>query len=206
MMDKFRPNLIKKLGVNNLKKIEAAGVGLAGAGGLGSNCAANLVRTGLKRLTIVDFDVVSPSNLDRQFYFKDQVGMKKVDALKVNLLRINPGLELKVINKKINSKNAKKLFRDCGIIIECLDCAEYKSMFIGEMIGTGKFIVSASGLGGVGLSDQIKVRRIKKNLVIVGDLKSDISMLPALSPRVNVAAAKQADVVLEYIIKKLDAF
>ncbi len=202
MIDKFRSNLVKKLGANGLKKIETARVGIAGAGGLGSNCAASLARTGFKKLTIVDFDIIDPSNLDRQFYFKDQVGMKKVDALKINLLRINPGLELKMINKRINSKNAQKLFRDCDIVVECFDRAEYKSMFIGELIGTGKFIVSASGLGGVGLSDQIKVHRIKNNLVVVGDLKSDISMLPALSPRVNVAAAKQADVVLEFVFNK----
>ncbi|TBR19632.1 sulfur carrier protein ThiS adenylyltransferase ThiF [bacterium] len=202
MIDKFRSNLIKKLGVNDLKKAETARVGLAGAGGLGSNCAANLVRTGFKKLTIVDFDIIDPSNLDRQFYFKDQVGMRKVDALKINLLRINPGLELKVINKKINSKNAKELFRDCDIVVECFDRAEYKSMLIGELIGAGKFIVSASGLGGIGSSDRIKVHRVKNNLTIVGDLKSDISMLPALSPRVNVAAAKQADVVLEFVLNK----
>ncbi len=206
MKDEFRLNLIKKLGTNDLKKIERVRVGIAGAGGLGSNCAASLARTGFKKLTIADFDFVEPSNLDRQFYFKDQVGKKKVDALKINLLRINPRLNLKMIHKKIGFENAGILFKDCDIVVECFDRAEYKSMFIRELLGSGKFIVSASGLGGIGLSDQIKIHRVKKNLVIIGDLKSDICTLPALSPRVNVAAAKQADVVLEYVIKNLDGF
>ncbi len=57
-------------------------VGIAGAGGLGSNCAAHLVRVGFRKLKLVDFDVVETGNLDRQFYFADQVGMYKVEALR----------------------------------------------------------------------------------------------------------------------------
>ncbi len=198
----MRNNLIKKIGKVNLQKIENARVGIAGAGGLGSNCALNLVRVGFKRLTIVDFDVIDPSNLDRQFYFLDQVGMKKIEALKANLLRLNPDIELKTINAKIDSKNVRELFSDCEVIVECLDKAESKSMLVAELLSLGKFIVSASGLGGIGASDGIKVHKVKKNLVIIGDLRSDIDNSPALSPRVNVAAAKQADVVLEFVVKK----
>ena len=53
-------------------------VGIAGAGGLGSNCAAHLVRAGMKKLVIADFDVVNESNLNRQFFFRNQLGQKKV--------------------------------------------------------------------------------------------------------------------------------
>ena len=76
--------------------LEDAKVGIAGAGGLGSNCAMHLVRAGVKRLVIADFDVVSESNLNRQFFFRDQLGMKKVEALKANLLRINPEAEVEI--------------------------------------------------------------------------------------------------------------
>ena len=200
MMDAFRDNLIKKIGEGNLKKIENTRVGLAGAGGLGSNCALNLVRAGFKKLTIVDFDIIDPSNLDRQFYFMDQVGMNKVDALKINLLRINPELELEMINKKIEKQNVKELFNHCDVVAECLDRADYKSMLVSELLHLGKFTVSVSGLGGIGSSDEIKIHRVKENLVIIGDLRSDIAKAPALSPRVNVAAAKQADVILEFVV------
>ena len=77
--------------------LENAKVGIAGAGGLGSNCAMHLVRAGVKKLVIADFDVVSESNLNRQFFFRDQLGRKKVDALAENLRRIEPGLELDII-------------------------------------------------------------------------------------------------------------
>jgi sulfur carrier protein ThiS adenylyltransferase len=60
--------------------------------------------------------------------------------------------------------------------------------------------VAVSGVGGIGASDEIKVHRIKKNLVVIGDLRSDIAAKPALSPRVSLCAAKQADTVLEFVI------
>jgi len=197
----FEENLKKKLGADNFDKVRDARIGIAGAGGLGSNCALNLVRAGFKKLTIVDFDIVDPSNLDRQFYFLDQVGMSKVEALKINLARVNPALEIKAVNRKIEKSDVAKLFGDCDVVAECFDSAENKTMLVSELIKMCKFIVTVSGLGGVGSSDDIKVHRIKKNLVMIGDLKSDICHRPALSPRVNVAAAKQADVVLEHIIE-----
>ena len=201
-MESLREDLIKKLGEEKLLIIESSRIGIAGAGGLGSNCAHNLVRSGFKKFKIVDFDTITPSNLDRQFYFLDQVGKKKVDTLKINLCRINPELDIEIGEVKITEDNIKELFKDCQIVVECLDSAEGKSMLVNKLLPEGKFIVSASGLGGVGSSDEIKVHRIKENLVIIGDLRSDIKDRPALSPRVSVAAAKEADVVLEYLLKK----
>ncbi len=201
-IDIFRANIAKKLGEGNFKKVQAAKIGIAGAGGLGSNCALNLVRAGVVNITIADFDVVEATNLDRQFYFLDQVGMIKVEALRENLLRINPALEIKIVNKKIEENNIDEIFDGCDIVAECLDTAEYKTMLLKKLLQMKKFIVAVSGVGGVGSSDDIKIHRVKENLIMIGDLKSDICQKPALSPRVNVAAAKQADTILEYIIEK----
>ena len=202
MLDAFRQDLLKKLGETKLAKIEKARIGIAGAGGLGSNCAACLVRVGFKRFTIADYDLVDPSNLDRQFYFEDQVGMKKVEALRTNLHRINPHLELQMLPVKLEPTNIPETFRGCDIVVECLDRAEAKSMLVSALLGLGPLIVTASGLGGYGSSDEIKVRKLKTNLILIGDLTSDIEKSPALSPRVNIAAAKQADVVLEFVVGK----
>jgi len=200
-METLEQNLVKKLGAENLRKIQAVHIGLAGAGGLGSNCAMNLTRAGFRKFTIVDFDEIVPSNLDRQFFFADQIGLKKVEALKINLLRINPDLDIKTISEKIDSHNALRFFSDCNIVAECLDKAEYKSMLVAQLSGSGKFIVGVSGLGGVGASDEIKVHIINDNLIIIGDLRTDISQKPAISPRVNITAAKQADEILNHVIK-----
>jgi sulfur carrier protein ThiS adenylyltransferase len=202
MTDAFREHLTGKIGALDVSKIERARVGIAGAGGLGSNCAAHLVRSGFWKLTIADFDAVDVSNLDRQFYFLDQAGMSKVEALKVNLLRIRPGLELTMIRAKIEQANIREVFGGCDVVVECFDRADNKSMLVSELLQLSIPVVSASGVGGFGSSDDIRVHRMLKGLVVIGDLNSDIAAAPALSPRVSIAAAKQADVVLEIVLNR----
>ena len=158
--------------------------------------------SGFGRLKIIDFDVVETANLDRQFYFADQVGMCKVEALRQNLLRINPAVQIESAVKKIEPSMSAILFEDCPIVAECLDSAEGKSMLVAELLPLHKFIVAVSGLGGCGGSDNIRVHRIRENLIMIGDLQSDIALWPALSPRVNIAAAKQADTILEYVCRR----
>jgi sulfur carrier protein ThiS adenylyltransferase len=198
--DDLESALTYYLGEENLAKIRSTRIGIAGAGGLGSNCAFNLVRTGVRKLSIVDFDLVEHSNLNRQFYFLDQVGMMKVEALRINLQRICPDIDLETSTEKIEGSNIIEIFRDCDIVVEALDNPRYKSMLVTKLLPIKKLIVSASGLAGVGRNDDIKVHRIKDNLVLIGDLSSDIESSPPLSPRVSIAAAKQADVVLEYLL------
>lgn len=194
----FYEHLIQKIGENNTNKLRKIKVGIAGAGGLGSNCAMNLVRAGFGNLKIIDYDIVEVTNLDRQFYFADQVGMYKVEALRQNLLRINPAVQIEIEVRKIDQSMVERLFADCLIVAECLDDAESKSMLIAQLLPLGKFIVAVSGLGGYGMSDNIKVHPIRKNLIMIGDLQSDVALSPALAPRVSIAAAKQADTILEY--------
>lgn len=203
MTSLFYENLKQKIGEINLTKLRENKIGIAGAGGLGSNCAANLIRAGFEKLKLVDFDVVETANLDRQFYFADQLGMYKVHALRQNLLRINPSAQIEIEIRKIDKSQVKILFADCRIVAECLDSAENKSMLVYELLSLKKFVVAVSGLGGYGMSDNIKIHPVKDNLVMIGDLRSDINFQPALSPRVNIAAAKQADVILEYICRSI---
>jgi sulfur carrier protein ThiS adenylyltransferase len=186
----------------DLKKILSVKIGIAGLGGLGSNCAVNLVRSGINNLILVDFDRIEPKNLNRQFYFQHQIGLFKTEALTENLKKINPDIKITSFNERLEENNIFKFFNRCEVIVEAFDKAEYKSLLVSKLLPTRKLIVSASGLAGYGNSDDIKIHRIKKNLIIVGDLKSEAAAnLPPLSPRVNIAAAKQADIILEYIIK-----
>ena len=199
-MNNFERKIKGQLGKEAFEKVSSVRIGIAGAGGLGSNCAFNLVRSGFGRFRIIDFDTIDHSNLNRQFYFYDQVGMDKAGALKVNLERINPAVEVDAVTGRVERANIVELFKDCDIVVEAFDGAEYKSMLVERLLPTGKLIVSASGLAGYGRSDEIKVNRIKDNLVVIGDMASDSREEPPISPRVNVAAAKQADVILEYVI------
>lgn len=193
--------LEKTLGRESLARIQGASVGLAGAGGLGSNCAQYLVRSGFKKIRIVDFDLVEESNLNRQFYFARQVGQKKVYALRENLLQINPGLEVEALPEKIGPENVESLFGCCDAVVEALDTASAKKMLAEALASSGRLLVAASGLAGWGRSDGIRIHRAGRLFYLVGDLVSEAGpSLPVMAPGVNVAAAKQADVVLSYFL------
>ena len=71
-------------------KLKNSTVGIAGLGGLGSNVAMALARSGIGRLIIVDFDEVEESNLNRQAYDMEQVGQRKTEALMYNIEKANP--------------------------------------------------------------------------------------------------------------------
>ncbi|WP_051284544.1 sulfur carrier protein ThiS adenylyltransferase ThiF [Desulforegula conservatrix] len=186
------------------KKLGAAIIGIAGAGGLGSNVAAHLVRSGVKNFVIADFDRVEASNLNRQFFFPDQIGKFKVDALAENLLRIAPDINLKLYPERLTYGNTRQIFEDCSAIIEAFDDPKSKKMLVESFMNTDRFLVVASGIGGYGSPDTIKARKIKENFYIVGDgqTASD-KTIPPMSPRVGLAAAIQADLILMYFIGTL---
>lgn len=188
-------------GAEKLTAVQSATVGIAGAGGLGSNCAAMLARSGVRKFVIVDLDVVEASNLNRQFFFLDQLGQPKVEALKTNLLRIDPSLEITALHETITRDTAARLFANCGVVVEAFDKPENKQMLAEIFMRSGKLYVSASGLAGCGNADAITTRRMSDDFYLVGDRSSAVSAgLPPCSPRVNVAAAKEADVVLDCLL------
>ena len=197
-MNNMRDILKKYFIDDDLDKIENTHLFIAGCGGLGSNIAHILVRSGFVKFTLLDHDTVEESNLNRQFYFPDQVGVKKTQALADNLTRLNPQLELTLINGRLESSyEVAALTEECDILVEAFDRPESKAVFVSGAVPTGKPVISASGIAGYGNTDDIIVRKRGANLYLVGDGKSDVSDMPPLSPRVNVAAAKQADLVLQ---------
>ena len=202
-MNNFEMGLKKYLKEDEFEKIRKVRVGIAGAGGLGSNCAFNLVRSGFSKFVIVDYDVVEGSNLNRQFFFNDQIGESKVKMLKENLERINPDVEVTVVEKKIEKDNIEQIFENCDVVVEAFDEASYKKMIVETYMNSEKLLVAASGMGGFGNSDNIVTKKIRDNFYIVGDFVSEVNEdCPPLSPSVNITAAKQADVILTYILRK----
>jgi sulfur carrier protein ThiS adenylyltransferase len=147
-------------------------------------------------LRIVDFDLVEASNLDRQFYFADQVGRTKVEALRENLLRINPRLMIETENLKIEKATVGSLFAGCPIVAECLDQPDDKGMLVSTLChGHLHCAASAWAFRRGDASGYI----VSEQPVVIGDLQSDIADQPALAPRVNIVAAKQAT-HLDYVL------
>lgn len=187
------------------KKLQHKTIGIAGAGGLGSNCAVALARIGIGRLIIADYDIIEESNLNRQYYFIEQIGKKKVDALKENIFKINPEVAVDTSNKKLDTENIQVLFQHCAVIVEALDTSQMKKMFIETVL---EFfpetpLVSGQGMSGTGMNDTIHCSRYDQ-LYICGDEKTEASSEnPPLAPRVGIVANMQANTVLEILLKSV---
>ena len=185
------------------EKLKRATVGIAGVGGLGSNVATALARVGIGTLIIADFDVVEPSNLNRQHYFVDQLGLPKVAALTDTLRRINPYLTVKPHHCLLNPDNVPEIFATCRVVVEAFDRAEMKSMLVETVLVElpGSVVVAASGLAGFGPSNEIVTRKISGRFWLVGDMVSAAAPGAGLmAPRVGIAASHQANQVVRIIL------
>jgi len=171
-------------------------------GGLGSNVAVLLARSGIAYLKLVDFDIVEASNLNRQQYRISHIGMKKTEAIRTIIKEINPFVEIEVLNKKVDRENILSIVGDVEIVVEAFDIAETKAMAIEELLINGdKKLVSASGMAGLGSANEIITRKIRDNFYLVGDNYSDYEEYSGImSTRVMICAAHQANVVLRLIL------
>ena len=190
---------------SKLEKLKGTCIGIAGCGGLGSNCAMALARAGVGTLVVADFDTVTLENLDRQYYFREQVGQKKVLALQDNIRKANPDITVQVHDVRLGPDEVMHIFKNCQVIIEAFDRADMKLMIIETVTERfpDKFIIAGSGLAGYGANNALRTRRLG-NLFICGDETSEVSEeRPPLAPRVGVVAALQANQALEIVMDDL---
>lgn len=171
-------------------------IGIAGCGGIGSNIACHLVRAGVNYLKFGDFDQIEESNLNRQFFFREQVGLYKSEALERNLLMINPDIQIESEIIKFDRDNIKEFFKNCDIVVEAFDKKECKTLLVEELLPLGKKIVSASGIGGFETKN-IKIKKFGKNLTVVGDFETDTDIYKTYSHKVGAVACMMAQQVLE---------
>jgi len=185
-------------------KLKAATVGIAGLGGLGSAIAVALARVGIGKLILADFDVVEPSNLNRQQYFVDQLGMLKTEALVSSLRKINPYVELEAHAVKLTPDNIFPLFGKTNVMIEAFDRADQKVMLMQAFAAVQPDVplVAASGLAGFGPEETIGVKKMGKNIYVVGDLETGAKPgCGLMAPRVGIAASMQANLALRLIVE-----
>ena len=184
-------------------RLAASHVAIVGCGGLGSNAAAMLVRCGVGELTLVDFDVVEESNLNRQMFFRDQLGMPKTAALCDTLLRINPDVTLRVHQECVTAENLAALVEGADVVIEAADSAEAKAMIVNTALDRlpDTPLVSASGLAGFGSANEVVTELMADGFYLVGDLRSDVRLGNSLfASRVMVAAAHEAHAAVRILL------
>ena len=185
-------------------KISRAGVAVCGLGGLGSNIAFALARCGIGYLHLIDFDRVDLTNLNRQQYMAAQIGMPKPQALKEELLAVNPYLNIRTDFVKLTEENIPELLKDDRYICEAFDVPEAKAMLTNRILERfpDKVLVGASGMAGLGNSNEIRTRKVLPNYYLCGDGTSDVQTCGGLmAPRVMICAAHQANQILELIAR-----
>jgi len=177
-------------------------VGIAGCGGLGSNCAVALARVGIGRLVIADFDLVEMGNLNRQFYFYDQIGMLKVSALKQNLFRINPDVRVNTFDIRLCQSDIIEIYSKCDVIVEAFDKPEMKYMIMEAVHNflPDKYLVMGVGMAGWGDNNMIRTRKSGKLIICGDELNAIDKNCPPMAPRVGVVANMQANAALEILL------
>ena len=186
------------------KNLLNSSIGIAGLGGLGSNAAISLARLGIGHLVLIDYDIVEKENLNRQYYFINQIGMKKIDAIKQNIEKINPNIKLELYDIKLKKGNMSNFFTKVDVIIEASDDAKIKTEFIEEILIKlpSKYIIAASGVTGYVNPDRIKTKKLGKLLLCQDDkaLSTDEDLLYA--PRVSLIANWEANLAVELLLRE----
>lgn len=185
------------------EKIKGATVGIAGLGGLGSNIAEMLARTGVGRLVLADFDLVEPSNLNRQNYTVRHLGMPKVEAAKLYLSEVNPYLEVAPHFVRVNEDNLARIFAGCDVVCEAFDDPCQKAMLVSGLLEQlpGVAVVASSGMAGYASANQIQTSKQFHNLYLCGDGETDARPgCGLMAPRVGVCAGHQANMVLRLLL------
>ncbi|MBR6536376.1 MAG: thiamine biosynthesis protein ThiF [Lachnospiraceae bacterium] len=194
--------LAERHGAELQRRFSEATVAVCGLGGLGSNIAIALARAGVGKLILIDYDKVDITNLHRQQYKANQIGLYKTDALADNLAEIAPYTEITTITVKLSEDNLTTYLKDADIVCEALDNAEAKAMLVNGVLEQlpGYFLVAASGMAGMDTPNTIKTRKIGKRFYLCGDEVSDVAdTIGLVAPRVMLCAAHQAQTVLRIL-------
>ena len=187
------------------EKLSKGRVAIAGLGGLGSNIAVMLARSGVGHLLLVDFDTVDTTNLNRQAYGISHLGMPKTQAIRQILADINPYLDIQTKQVRVTERNAAELFSGWPILCEAFDKPDQKSMLISTVLARcpATTMVSGNGMAGYGEANGICTERRLGRLYVCGDQSTDVgNSIGLMAPRVSVCAGHQANKVIQLILQQ----
>ena len=140
---------LQLIGENAFRSLQAARVIIFGVGGVGGWCAEALLRTGIGHLTIVDFDVVDTTNLNRQVVATyDNIGQSKVLEMQKRLLSICPTADVQAINCQYNAETADSFdLSQYDIVVDAIDMVECKALLLYSATAAGCRVYASMGAG-----------------------------------------------------------
>jgi tRNA A37 threonylcarbamoyladenosine dehydratase len=138
------------LGEDALERLRGAKVAVFGLGGVGGFAVEALARAGVGTLRLVDHDVVSGSNLNRQiFALRSTLGQAKVDVAKARVLDINPDCQVEARRTFINADSLPELLEGgFDVVVDAIDSVSCKVALLHAANQRGIFTVSSMGAGG----------------------------------------------------------
>ena len=140
---------IKLIGQENFEKLKNSKILLFGIGGVGGYVLESLARSGVENITIVDFDTVSESNLNRQIIaLKTTIGKYKVDVAKERVNNINPNCNIQAIKEKLTKENIDSFnFKNYDFVIDAIDMVTSKLLIIEKAKKENVEVISCMGTG-----------------------------------------------------------
>lgn len=168
-LDRYnRQIILPEFGEEAQEKIKLSSALIVGLGGLGSVSSEYLVASGIGRIGLIDNDIVSISNLQRQIlYREDEVGMKKVERAKETLNRLNSNVEIQTYSCFLKEENSIDIIKDYDIIIDATDNFKTRYLINDVCIGLGKPFVYGSIQSYTG---QVSVFNLRKDSCNYRDL------------------------------------
>ena len=140
---------IQLVGEEGFAALQRARVILFGVGGVGGWCAETLLRTGIRHLTLVDFDKVDTTNLNRQIVATAaNIGQNKVQEMQKRLLQICPEADIQIIDRQYNSETADSFdLAQYDIVIDAIDMVDCKALLLYNATAAGCHVYSSMGAG-----------------------------------------------------------
>ena len=137
------------IGSDGFRALQEARVIVFGVGGVGGWCAESLLRTGIRHLTLVDFDVVDRTNLNRQVVAThDNIGQSKVIEMQKRLLSICPDADVQAIERQYNAETAASFdLAQYDIVVDAIDMVDCKALLLYNATHTGCKVFSSMGAG-----------------------------------------------------------
>ncbi|MDM8533898.1 tRNA threonylcarbamoyladenosine dehydratase [Clostridiaceae bacterium HSG29] len=146
-MDKIFKREVALIGEKNFKKLNNSHVAVFGVGGVGSFTIEALVRAGIGKITIIDFDIIEISNLNRQIHTNtENIGKLKAEEMGKRLKLINPDVEITVINQVYNNETHALIFNEkWDYIVDAIDMVSSKLLLIDKANKFNIQIISSMG-------------------------------------------------------------
>lgn len=140
---------ISLIGIDNYNKIKTSNILVIGIGGVGGYAIETLIRSGVLNITIVDYDTIDISNINRQIISNsNNIGKYKVDEFEERILSINPNVKVTKIKEKINDNNIDILFNNnYDYIIDACDTMIVKKLLISKCKNRNINLITVCGMG-----------------------------------------------------------